>query len=230
MRLLLTRPEPEASDSAARLQALGHELVVAPVLEIVPLAFDWPGDGFDALIATSAHAFAANIPVLDVPVFAVGDRTAAAARNWNPGAGVTAAPDAKTLLALLRTRPAARCLYLAGQDRKLHLETGLAATPHRLAVLETYAAVAAKTLPAAAATALSTGQIDGALHYSRRSAGVFLDLASKAGLLPAALRLRQYFLSHDVAVPFMEAGSGERLIATRPDEASLFELLKKGLR
>jgi uroporphyrinogen-III synthase len=54
MRVLVTRPAREAESTARRLQARGHQAVVAPVLEIVRTGFTLPEGPFDAVLATRA--------------------------------------------------------------------------------------------------------------------------------------------------------------------------------
>ena len=58
----------------------------------------------------------------------------------------------------------------------------LIAAGYRLAVCELYAARGVARLPDAAADALAGRRLDGALHYSRRSAQAAHDLANAAGL------------------------------------------------
>ena len=89
VRLLVTRPEPDASETAARLNALNIETVVDPLLIAETLTTTLPpADGFAALAATSANALRAlhnrgELPrLLKLPVYAVGDRTAAVAREF----------------------------------------------------------------------------------------------------------------------------------------------------
>ena len=60
MRILLTRPKADAERTAARLAALGHQTVISPVIEIVATGSALPGVFFDAMIATSRHAFASG--------------------------------------------------------------------------------------------------------------------------------------------------------------------------
>ena len=86
MRLLVTRPEPDANRQAEALAKRGHDPVLAPLLTIeflngVPLELA----GAQALIVTSRNALRplALHPDLDValqlPLFAVGEATARAA-------------------------------------------------------------------------------------------------------------------------------------------------------
>ena len=56
MRVIVTRPEGQADDLAAGLEALGHEVVRCPLVRIEPLG-DGPVDAssYDWLIVTSAN-------------------------------------------------------------------------------------------------------------------------------------------------------------------------------
>ncbi|WP_298213574.1 uroporphyrinogen-III synthase, partial [Acidocella sp.] len=80
MRLLVTRPEPGASATARRLAALGHSPVLLPCLAITPLPARL-SERPAALIVTSGQAVPA-LParLAGVPVYAVGDATAARLR------------------------------------------------------------------------------------------------------------------------------------------------------
>lgn len=80
-RILVTRSEPGASETAERLKALGFTPVVEPLFAIAPIDVVLPA--FDALAFTSANGvrrLAALSPRRDVPVFCVGARTADIAR------------------------------------------------------------------------------------------------------------------------------------------------------
>ena len=84
MRIWITRAEPGASRTAEKLRALGHEPVVAPLLQARPLPGEIGLTGVGALAFTSANgvnAFAERSPERSLPVFAVGDATAAAAHK-----------------------------------------------------------------------------------------------------------------------------------------------------
>src|SRR5579864_2318694 len=85
MRVLVTRPEGDARETAARLKALGHQPIVAPLISIKFI------DGPDidltrvqALIATSSNgvrALARRTRRHDIALFAVGQQTAETARQ-----------------------------------------------------------------------------------------------------------------------------------------------------
>ena len=84
-RVWITRAEPGASRTAARLRDMGCEPLIQPLLAVEPLTPPLPDlDRFAALAFTSANgvaAFAALTPRRDRPVFAVGEATAGAARE-----------------------------------------------------------------------------------------------------------------------------------------------------
>lgn len=224
MRLLLTRAAEDAARTRARLEARGHRVVLGPVLHYAGTGASLPGEPPDALVATSARAFAhAAAPPWDVaslPLFLVGRQTRAAAREAGFQGPATIAATAGVLVAKLRPEPPQRLLYLAGVERKAELEAALAAGPHRLAVVETYAAQAAPALAPDALAALREGEIDAVLHFSRRSAAIFRQLGEAAGL--DLRRLAHLCLSADVAAVL--AGLPDLRVAAVPEESALLAL------
>jgi uroporphyrinogen-III synthase len=233
VRLLLTRPEPDAQRTAAALRAHGHDVIVAPLLRIAPVADAPIGAGpWAAILITSAnaaHALAAHAGATELralPVFAVGRRSAdaMAAAGF---AGVTSADGNVGDLARLvaaRLQPAARLLYLAGEDRSGDLAGDLRAHGFAVETTVIYRAIATPGLPPAVAQALAGG-IDGVLHFSRRSAEVFVDAARAAGLLESALQAAHFCLSAPIAEPLAQAGAADIRVAERPNEAVLLALI-----
>ena len=230
MRVLVTRPAPGAARTQARLLAAGHEARVASLLVIRPLEAPWPAGLVDGLLATSAAAFEGPLvggPSAEVrrllPLFLVGERTTGAARAAGFGGAATVCADARTLAATLGPLVRrARLVYLAGRDRKPHLEAALGGT-RRLHVRETYAADAATRLPDTVDADLAAGRIDAVLHYSARTAAVFLTLAGARAAGPA-----HYCLSLDAAGPLLDAGLPRVYAADQPDETALLALLGGG--
>jgi len=85
MKVWVTRAEPGAGETAKRLIELGHEPLVAPLLTVRRLVDARPDlTGTGALAFTSANGVRAFANVSDqraLPVFAVGEATATAARQ-----------------------------------------------------------------------------------------------------------------------------------------------------
>ena len=84
-----------------------------------------------------------------------------------------------------------------------------------------YRALQVECFPPVVAAALATGELDGVLHFSRRSAQAYLDCARRAGILERALAPLHYCLSRQVAEPLATAGAAGIRIAPRPEEAAL---------
>lgn len=228
MRILVTRPEPGAARTAAWLGLHGHTAVVAPLMTIAASGEPMPAGPFGAIVVTSANAFAALKPTGALPVLAVGERTAAAARAAGFNDVHAATGDRHGLAALARDRlpPGQRLLVAVGRDRKGDTATLLAGAGHDPILWTVYVAKAATVLPAAARDALRDGRLDGVLHYSRRSAAIALALARGAGLESAFLSRCHICLSADVAGPLRQAGAERLVIAKKPDEACLMAALE----
>ncbi len=233
VRLLLTRPQPDAARTAVALRALGHEPIVTPLIEIEVISgVDPDGGPWAAILLTNANAlwaiagFAWRDDWRDLPIFAVGDRTAQAVRENRFTAVTSAGGDVNDLANLVAARlnPPARLLYLTGEDRSGDLAGTLRARGFVVDMVVVYRAMVAETLPAEAATALTSG-IDGVLHYSRRSAETYVSAARAAGLLASALKPIHFCLSAQVAEPLAQAGASAIRIAPRPVETDLIGLI-----
>ena len=234
MRLLVTRPEPDAERTAAALRARGHTVVVAPLLRIEAVeAAEIGGGPWAAILVTSANAASAVAQhvrfeeLRSLPVFAVGERSAQAMRAG--GFADVSSADGKVddLVGLVaqRIKPGAQLLYLAGADRSGDLAGALDAQNFTVRTVAIYRAVAAAALPRAAADALSSG-IGGVLHFSRRSAEAFVVTTRRAGLHEDAFKNPAHFcLSAQVAEPLARAGTADIRIAPRPAEADLIDLI-----
>jgi uroporphyrinogen-III synthase len=118
-KLLLLRPEPGLSASAARARALGLDIVACPLFRLEPVAWSIPDPvGYDALLLTSANAVRCGGYGLEqlrkLPVHAVGSATASAAREAGFQVQTVGENGVADLLAGL---PASdRLLHLAGED------------------------------------------------------------------------------------------------------------------
>ena len=233
MRVLVTRAEPEAGRTAALLASLGHEPLVAPLLtpEPLPVASDMAGIAAVAVTSARTVAFlpdALRRAMRVLPVFAVGERTAAALRDTGIPDVRPADGDIDALSRLIRSAGlprGARLLHPGGEDRAGDLAGSLA--PEGLAVISpaVYRMVAAPRLPVAAAKALAEHRIDAVLHYSPRSARIFADLVTTAGLSGAARQPLHACLSPAVAAALEPLAAPRVIPAGSPDEASLIAVL-----
>jgi uroporphyrinogen-III synthase len=226
--VLVTRPSPAAEATARRLASLGYQPLIAPLLSVAPTGQAPPDQPIDAILLTSANAAtalaAAPAPLLGIPVFAVGGRTAEAARSAGFPEVRSADGDSRALADLARSvLPAgSRLLHVAGRDRKAEPAHSLRQAGFEVAVWEAYEARAASALPQAAARALANGRVGAVLHYSRRTAEILLALAGQAGLAPALAAVRHVCLSEDVAQGLVPLGPVEVAVAAAPREHDLF--------
>jgi uroporphyrinogen-III synthase len=236
VRLLVTRPEPDGARTAAALHARGHEALQAPLLRTEPTAFTLPDESWAAVILTSANAARAvaahgqRARIVARLAFAVGQRTAAAARDAGFVSVHSADGNQGDLLALIRSRlgdAQAPLLYLVGEDRAGDLVGDLAAAGLNVVTVVAYRAIKAKQFSPEVAAALAQGALDGVLHFSRRSAEAYLECAAGAGLGSAGLAPLQLCLSQQVAAPLVAAGAARIRVAARPDEAALLALAQE---
>jgi uroporphyrinogen-III synthase len=113
--LVILRPEPGASATAAKAVALGLEASRFPLFAPEPVAWTMAEGAFDALLVTSANAvrLAGSLP--DLPVHAVGEASATAARAAGLTVVTTGDGGVEALLGLLPEGLA--LLHLAGEER-----------------------------------------------------------------------------------------------------------------
>lgn len=233
MRLLVTRPEPDAERTAAALRARGHVVLVAPLLRIEPVEHAEIGPGpFVALLVTSANAASAIVrherfaQLRALPVFAVGDRSADAMRAAGFADVTSAQGDVADLanVAASRIKPGASLLYLAGADRSGDLAGILSGRGFAVSRAVVYRAVPAGAL-LPALSAMADG-IDGVLHFSRRSSEMYVNAARASSLQDSAVKqLIHFCMSAQVAEPLIEAGAADTRVAPEPTEAALLGLI-----
>jgi uroporphyrinogen-III synthase len=216
-RVLVTRPQPLAGETAARLSACGHDVIVSPLLEPAPVAWEPPSERIDALLFTSPQGprFAGPTaePYRSLPVFAIGERTAAAAC----AAGFADVRNAGGTVAALYEAAAAagvaRALHLAG----VHRTEVEAPAGFQLIVRAVYEARLAKLSPTAVA-ALRAGEVDWALLFSSRTAGRFAKLVDDLGVSRTDLAIAAI---SPAALAAAGAGWRRAAAAGAPNEAGI---------
>ncbi len=221
MRVWVTRTEPGASRTAEKLRALGHEPVVAPLLEVHVLPAEIDLDGVGALAFTSANgvrAFAERDPDpafgRALPVFTVGDATAAAARKAGFADVASAEGDLDALADLIAAEaPRIKGAVLAPGPREPagDLPRALAAQGVIARSMALY-----ETLPV---FPRGLGTVDAVLIHSPKAAErLAAVLGGKTG--PVA-----YCISPAAAAPLAGHPFARVEWAERPDEDSLLDLL-----
>lgn len=217
--LTVIRPEPGCSATVAAAQAQGLDALGMPLFEVRSRAWTIPEGVFDALLVGSANALRHGGPRLGgltgLPVYAVGETTAEAART----AGFTVAASGQGGLQDLlgQLEPAhRRLLRLAGEER-----VDLAPPPGVELVERAVYASEALPMSEALATALRDGGI--VLLHSAAAARHFAAECDRLAIPRAALSLA--CIGPRVAAA---AGSGWASLqsAAEPTDAALLALAR----
>lgn len=217
-RVWVTRAEPGAARTAARLTALGFEPLVAPVLAIRPLTPVPDLTGVAALAFTSRNgvvAFAALTPDRALPVFTVGDATARAARDAGFTPVRSAAGDIHALAALIAAAAPGPVLAPGAAEPAGDLAALLAGRAE-VRALPVYEAVETD-IPAPAG-------FDAVLVHSPRAARA---LAMHAWALDDQLAVA---ISAAAAEPLEDLGLREIRIASAPTDYALLQGLGEPAR
>ncbi len=227
-RVLITRPEPGATQTAVRLTALGLIPVVAPVLHIVGRLVQAP-DSIVATLLTSRNAVAACPPFLhDRPVFAVGTATAKQAAEVGFTRVFDACGDANMLASLVSES-------LSPAEGSLFLPTGLgqgtelaASLRHRgFTVLRrvAYQAAVVPVLPEAAAVHLRQHELAAALFFSGETARHFVHLLKVAGMAQTVSGMEAVSISERAAVALRSLPWRRISVAAKPNQDAMLVLL-----
>jgi uroporphyrinogen-III synthase len=244
MAILVTRPQPDDETTASSLRARGFEVLRAPMLRFESVAFQDDADArYGAVIVTSANALRGitshlkDSTLLKLPLFAVGEHTAAAARSAGFENVIPANGDAGSLRDLVAAsvktkelKKASTLLYLAGADLARDLAGELGERGFSVVTHTTYRMSAVASLPRDVCDAFASNGIEAVLHYSRRSARAFLEAARSAGVEITALAIPQCCISDGVASVIRDAGATQVMVAASPDENGLFAALDRALR
>jgi uroporphyrinogen-III synthase len=239
MRLLVTRPEPDALKLSGLLEEAGHEAVVEPMLS---LSFDGGDpvdlDGAQALIATSRNALralkvspqgsSALAEARHLPLFAVGKATAAEARALGFETVVTGAGTAAELVAHIVSvvDPANGVLvHLAGDTLAHDLAGDLETHGFRVRQPVVYRLVPATAFSDRAVDELVAHAIDGVLLMSPRTAAIYAALVAKHGLVETVRTLPHFCLSDAIARRLAPLGPVPTRVAEAPRLEELLALV-----
>ncbi|TNE37118.1 MAG: hypothetical protein EP348_06135 [Alphaproteobacteria bacterium] len=232
MKILITRPEPDASRLLGILKKLGHEGVLAPLMtiEMLPEA-TVDLENLQALLVTSANgarALGKATTRRDVRVFAVGETTADAARAEGfrdvTVSGGNVEKLAEDVIAKLKPDEG-RLLHVAGSKVAGDLEGLLTAAEFSFSRTILYEAKPARDLGREARSALEKGEIGAALFYSPRTAAIFENIIVNTGLSAALGSVMALCLSEAVAENLDGLSFAELRVAAKPNQENLLALL-----
>ena len=216
--IAVLRPEPGNTATAAAIEALGLTAIRLPLFEVH--AIDWvapDASRFDALLLTSAnaprHAGPGLAGLRSLPVHAVGDATAAAARDAGLEVVAVGDRDGAALVAAAAASGVRRGLLLGGRDR------ALGSDPIIAEAIAVYASDP-MAVPAEALDQLAGSVV---LVHSPRAARRLADLIDRVGIDRRTVRLAAI----SAAAVDAAGGDWERIAAAAvPDDATLIALAR----
>lgn len=233
-RVLVTRPEPDASATATRLAEAGFEPVLMPLTRIEPLTVEPVSDigGFEAVAVASAnavrHAPASLLAALaGKPCYAVGKRTAEVARRAGLSIAATAGGNAAMLAErIIADMPTpARILLLCGRVRTDTLSAALRRPGLTTAILETYDTLAVAYDDEQAAAILGEAPIRAALAYSVNGAKA-LDALARGRFAKTFTATLFLCMSTRIAAALGSHPPEGVRVAAEPSEEAMLTLLK----
>jgi len=235
MRLLVTRPEPDASAFAEELRGLGHEPVLQPLLEFHTLEFDvGPLRSAQALIITSGNTLRAledNPGLKDiagVPVYCVGEETARRARACGFQSFLATADTAEQLAAKIITsaRKDPPIVHITGEHQAFDLAGALAREGVPIQTVPVYSMDACREFSSPVEAMLKARAIDGVILMSPRTAGIYVSLCHRHGLIDCAKTPIYFCLSESVAAKLASLKPNRIRVSWKPNRKALLELLR----
>jgi uroporphyrinogen-III synthase len=232
VRVLVTRPEPDAEEQADELRALGVEPVCQPLMTCIDVPWD---RGLLAraagLIVTSRNALrqiGGAGAAIDLPVFAVGEATRAEAvrlgfRDVRVGEG--------TGEALARTiretwRPGRPLLHLTGEHQAYPLAHALTGAGITVETVIAYRMEERRTFDPGVIEAYRRATLDGVILMSPRTACLYVKLCRAAGLSAEMEAVHAFCFSDQIARRLMQdAPAVPYSTAARPEKQALLDLV-----
>lgn len=225
MRVLIIRPEREATALAAALGERGHTPVIAPLFRLEflhpPAEFPAALAACQAVLLTSANGARALAEASEQrgrPTLAVGDTTASTAEGLGFSAVTSASGDGAALAELVRQRlePAdGPLLHVSGREVAADLAAALEPAGFEVKRFVLYDAREETVLPEAARAALEARALDVVTFFSPRAASVFATMVDGAGLAAnlrsvTAVAISPAALAPAAGLPFKAVVAAER--------------------
>lgn len=227
MKIVITRPHRDALRLSTKLIALGHQVVVAPVLDIVARKdVVVPNLSFQAVCLTSANGIRCFEGAVDreITAFAVGEQSAAAAREFGFQHINARGGDVHGLVQNIVQNldpNAGPLLYISGAETSGDLEGQLRTFDFAVSRVITYDAVELNLAPLKKEIESS----DAVFLYSPRSAKLWQKQMVAMDLNSKMLTMTHFCLSP--AVGSILSSRAHIEIALSPSEDAMLTLLER---
>lgn len=227
--VLLTRPLEASQRVADNLDAHGFESLICPLITIKKTDYSFPQiDAFDVLLVTSAnalHILTQETDIRHIPVWTVGDHSAAVAREYGFTSVRSFSGTVQDMFAAAKAQPTFSYLYLSGRHKAFMLKNRLLREGIECAEHIIYEAVLERHMPLKLGTALDKGRIDYALFYSRRTAEAFMNLMQQENRTEALKRIKALCFSDSVLQSIQSDYWARTHVCAHPDHAHMIDLL-----
>lgn len=230
MRVLVTRPGEDATETVERLVALGHEAICAPLLRVYFRDVSRQSlDRVQGILLTSANGARAIVESRwrrDIPIFAVGRKTAEVAREHGFSTVRSADGDVEALAQAVAQWANPRkgvLVHAASAHADGRLATALMSRGFEVSQKTVYdVAVAPSEL---LVKALTEWHPDAALFFSSRSALAFCEFVAVHGLKDTTRGIIAAAISAATAESLKPLEFREVRVATAPNQDALLALL-----
>lgn len=238
IRVLVTRPEPGASETTQQLESLGFDPIKLPLQETRPVPVAPETALLRDVVAVAIPSASAVRHAPDdllrpwsgLPCFAVGEATARAARLAGFTHVIVAAGDAESLADLVISgAPSGKVAYLCGKVRRPLFEDTLRKAGVPVLTLETYDTLMPELDIGAASSCIGKRMIDCALVYSANAAARLAEIVQVPDL--QGRFGNTIFICISDRVSQQLAGEGRKiLVAEEPNETALLKVLHGAVR
>jgi len=234
MRLLVTRPEPDASIFSEELRGLGHEAVLQPLIEFRVLEFDLePLRAAEVLIITSGNSLRAlqeRGVIKDFhgkPLYCVGEQTAkrALAAGFETVLEIAQTGEELARKIIESGRRGALLVHIIGEHMAFDIVGALTREGFSVQSATVYSMDACREFPPSVASMLKAGEIDGVILMSPRTAEIYVSLCHTHGIIDCDKTPIYFCLSENVAAKLASLKPNHVRVPAKPDRKALLELL-----
>ena len=232
--VLVTRPDEEGLALANQLKTVGKKILLEPMLIVENLPVkDLSYDKTQAYVITSANSIKALLnlrPDLEIPLFAVGNASAIAARKSGFKTVYSADGDADDLAKLvddILNPSEGDLLYISGKTQSGNLFKKLSSLGFGVSEVVVYETIPRKSLSPATVAAIKNDQVDTILLYSSKTAEVLIKLIRKSRLVRQCKKITIICLSKGIANVAKSLNWYNVLVSDKPTQEGMLDLLEK---
>ena len=233
---MITRPEPDASQLAERLQRLGHQTIIEPLLQIKYLNRQLALDNVQAIIFTSRNAvrwvqqMSENKKIYQIPAISVGPATSAMAKQLGFSSIFEGEGTVETLIPLISRHfdpKNGKLLHISGEDIASDISPKLGELGFEFERHIAYQTIPAKTLSDSLCEVIKQKQLDGVILLSPKTAHIWAGLLNQSDEIDDISEVKAYCLSSAVAEPLKNLKNVQKKIAKKPNIEELLSLINE---